>query len=42
MELWDVYDIHRRKLGYKIARCTPDELPADCDSTARRSRPVAS
>ena len=31
MELWDVYDIHRRKLGYKIARCTPDELPADCE-----------
>lgn len=30
MELWDVYDIHRRKMGYKLVRCTPDEMPAGC------------
>ncbi len=34
MELWDVYDIHRRKLGYRLARCTQAQLPPDCDCRA--------
>lgn len=37
MELWDMYDIHRRKLGYMVARCTEDELPADCEYRAALS-----
>lgn len=34
MELWDVYDIHRRKLGYRLARCAQAQLPPDCGCRA--------
>lgn len=34
MEFWDVYDIRRRTLGYRLARCTEAELPEDCDCRA--------
>ena len=30
MELWDVYDIHRRKQSYKLARCTQAQLAPGC------------
>lgn len=34
MEYWDIYDIHRRKLGYCLARCTGAELPEGCTCRA--------
>lgn len=34
MEFWDVYDIHRRRMGYRLARCTEAQLPPDCGCRA--------